>query len=201
MIKIVVGCNVDLEFLDECKNNSNLTTYAFEPNQEITKDIEKLPTNYHLINKAVSQKNGEVDFYIHSDKYSSSVLEWGNAPQWGTIEKTKVESIRLDSFCKEKNIESIDYIHIDAQGADLDVLKSMGDYISVVSEGVCESLSSNSVFEIYKNQPSFDEITNFLISNGFEFYYEQNLDTRFRANEINIHFKKSDNPREITKMI
>ena len=28
MIKIVVGCNVDLEFLDECKNNSNLTTYV-----------------------------------------------------------------------------------------------------------------------------------------------------------------------------
>ena len=51
MIKIVVGCNIDLEFLDECKNNSNLTTYAFEPNQEVTKDIEKLPTNYHLINK------------------------------------------------------------------------------------------------------------------------------------------------------
>ena len=33
----------------------------------------------------------------------------------------------------------IDYLHIDAQGCDFDVLKSLGQYISNVKEGVLET--------------------------------------------------------------
>lgn len=200
-IKIVVGCNTDLEFLDEALKNPNLIVFAFEPNSKITENIKNLPNNYILINKAVSLVDGIHDFYIHSDTWSSSLNNWGDGPRWGTLQKTEVISIRLDTFLKEKNIKSIDYIHIDAQGGDLDVLKSLGNYIQKVSEGVCESLAPKTSFKLYKNQASFEEIKKFLISNGFEFYWEHNLIGQLKLDEINIYFKKSNNPREIKKLI
>jgi hypothetical protein len=38
------------------------------------------------------------------------------------------------TFIKQHGIEKIDYLHVDAQGMDLRVLKSLGSYLSIVKE-------------------------------------------------------------------
>jgi hypothetical protein len=57
-------------------------------------------------------------------------------------ESYEVQTTRLDTFIEEKGLQntSIDYIHIDAQGVDLECLMSLGPYIRNVKEGVLETV-------------------------------------------------------------
>ena len=45
----------------------------------------------------------------------------------------KVKTIRLDDYIIKHKINHIDMMKIDAQGSDLDVLKSLGNLINIVS--------------------------------------------------------------------
>jgi len=43
--------------------------------------------------------------------------------------------IKLKDFCKANDITKIDYLHIDAQGFDYEVLQGLEGMIDIVSEG------------------------------------------------------------------
>ena len=58
-VKIVIGSNYNLEFLQEALEDKNLLVYSFEPNPKIVKQCitnNIIPNNYNLIEKAVSNK-------------------------------------------------------------------------------------------------------------------------------------------------
>ena len=72
-IKIVIGCNYNLEFLQEAIEDKNLLVYSFEPNPKVVKECitnNNIPSNYKLIQKAVSNKKGTFKFNISNDLYS-----------------------------------------------------------------------------------------------------------------------------------
>jgi FkbM family methyltransferase len=179
--------------------------YTFEPKTDLfltlkekTKELE----NYTVINKAVSLIDGEIDFNICKEGGASSILSFKPDEElintWGSNRQDihysnctyKVKSTRLDTFIEENQLTEsvIDYLHIDAQGADLDVLKSMGVYINNVKEGVIESAYSNEK-AIYVNQNNtLHTATKWLIEHGF-------IITNVKSNdgtncECNIFFKK-----------
>ncbi|NDA03128.1 MAG: recombinase RecA [Burkholderiaceae bacterium] len=64
------------------------------------------------------------------------------------------------------NIEQIDYLHIDAQGNDFNVLKSLGDKISIVVEGNIEAADKVDLYKGIDNRA--DDIRNYLIDNVAE---------------------------------
>ena len=43
----------------------------------------------------------------------------------GTVKKIEIESRRLDSILKENNVSKVNYLSVDAEGADLDILKGV----------------------------------------------------------------------------
>ena len=53
-------------------------------------------------------------------------------------EKKEIETITLDDFINKEKIEDIDFIKIDVQGAELDVLKGATNTIKNVLKIVCE---------------------------------------------------------------
>ena len=130
----------------------NSKIYSFEPdprNIKIFKKTCKNIENISLIEKAVSNvSDKELTFYqIYNqynenklqDKYKyigiddyknlklsgsgASSLKKTNHKKLNIYNKVTVSSIRLDSWCKKENIGLIDFIWIDVQGAEKEVIE------------------------------------------------------------------------------
>jgi len=180
---------------------SDLQFYAFEPTPQM---IEKIKTkivnvnNYTLVEKAVSDFNGYTTFNVSVGDFGcSSLLEFSekNKTEWGPERrnladpiKIEVEVIRLDKFVVDNDIEEITFLHIDTQGSDLNVLKGLGDRISIVKEGVMEAAIKQDV--LYRGQNMKDECVAWLESNGFSITRFESND--LHGNEINIYFKNNN---------
>jgi FkbM family methyltransferase len=195
-VKIVIGSNYDLEFLNEAINDNNLIVYAFEPNLyifELCIKNKNIPKNYKLIQKAVSDKVGKSEFNISSDTLSllSSLKKFKTANNSIFNETIFVDTITMEEFIEQENIKNIEYLHIDSQGSDYDILKSFGNKIKIVEAGVCESMAPNLNWSLYENQHTFEDFKNFFLSNGFDISYEPNSKGMIGSYEVNIYFKKS----------
>lgn len=192
IIKIVVGLHLSMEFLMEAINNKNLIVYAFEPNPKIVEKYKNnfIPNNYKIIQKAVSNKNGIYPFYICSESSCSSLNYWGNGPKLGEMEKIEVECITMLDFVKENNINEIQYISIDTQGSDLDVMKGFGEMFNIIQSGMCESLSEDTKWSLYENQPTYKEYIKFLNDWGYNTKWTYNFGGAIERNEVNIQFDK-----------
>lgn len=190
-----VGANNGDSTLHMAKGN---IIYAFEPTPEMCEEI-KIKTSgindYHLIQKAVSNFNGKAKFNIagHNDWGCSSLYEFTNklAPEWAWrtdfhfTKQIEVDVIRLDNFCAENHITKIDYFHCDTQGSDLKVLEGLGEYISIVQEGVIE-VAANADVALYKGtENTLLQAVEFLTNNGF-----RDLHITPWSMEYNIHFKR-----------
>ena len=78
------------------------------------------------------------------------------------VNKTEmVECDTLSSSLKNLDINTLDYLKIDTQGAELEVLKGLENYRPLVIK--CEV----QIFPMYKNVPSWTEVTNFLYNLGY----------------------------------
>lgn len=83
-----------------------------------------------------------------------------------------VQTRRLDEITE---IERIDFLKLDVQGAELDVIKGAGrllDDVLVIHTEV-------EFLELYKGQPLFSEIEHFLRGQGFQFHAFMDLAKRF----------------------
>lgn len=164
------------------KYSQTALIYAFEPNKT---NIIKLKencgniNNYNIIEKAISDKEGVVEFFEANYTNSSSLLPFTNeVTKWkySTPNKDmlktqsiyKVNTIRLDTFIEQENYHNmiIDFIKIDTQGHDLNVIKSLGKYIKNVREILCEVQITN--FELYKDQSNKNELLIYMKENNFE---------------------------------
>ena len=159
--------------------------YIFEPlpnNQKlIVNNFSKYEIkNAELIPKAVSNINGIAEFYVSSgspyneDKdidwdfgnKSSSLLEpqKENINAWLKFEnKISVETITLSRFFNENKIKEIDFIHMDVQGAELNVLIGSDNFINKIKTIWLEVAD----VEFYKNQVLRNDIENFMKKKGF----------------------------------
>lgn len=86
--------------------------------------------------------------------------------QKGMTNQITVHTIPLATLLALYNIPHIDFLWIDAQGNDLNVLKSLGDRIADVREGRCEVTYKVPIYEGVDN--SYESVTKFLESKGFD---------------------------------
>lgn len=99
--------------------------YCFEPNPEnyqlLTRNLRWF-IRAKLFRAAVSDSDGETDFFI-SDKF------WGihslKPFDDSHTSKIRIRTTTLTTFLSEMNIDRLDFLKIDAEGADFLVLKGM----------------------------------------------------------------------------
>ena len=78
------------------------------------------------------------------------------------VSKTEmVECNTLSSSLKELNINTLDYLKIDTQGAELEILKGLENYRPLMIK--CEV----QIFPMYKQEPNWTEVTDFLYKLGY----------------------------------
>jgi FkbM family methyltransferase len=159
--------------------NSNIYSFEADPiRYDLTSSFAK-KIGINTFNKALYREDGKVSFNrcINIGKDSGSFHNNGDVGSAGSIykytdsckkthtnliqsETVEVDSIRLDTFCKEYNIDSIDLIHMDIEGAESDVIESFGK----IRPKIIYLETQNGNFE---NCISNDDIHNRLTSLGY----------------------------------
>lgn len=87
----------------------------------------------------------------------------------------ELETTTLDQFCQQAGIESIDFLQIDVQGADLDVLKGAAHLVEKTVLGVQIEVEFS---PLYVDQPLFADVDAYLRAKDFTLF---DLSTRYRV--------------------
>lgn len=142
------------------------TVYAFEPAPASFQLVAAVGNpRLRAVQSAVMDYDGTVDLYLNSHVGSHSTLEIDRHPfpVAGTV---TVPAITLDTFCALEDIDRIDFLKVDTNGADLLVLEGAGqlfaqDRIGVVSVELI-------YYPYYTGQPVPEDITEFLRHFGMQ---------------------------------
>ena len=87
--------------------------------------------NFHIRRSSVHNSLEAID--------ESNVARAGiTLETYEVLERVRVPVRTLESLCDDLRVERIDVLHIDAQGADMDVLISAGRLLQTVRAGVVE---------------------------------------------------------------
>ena len=172
--------------------------YAFEPLRSSLKyfiPIEKQYENFTYLPLGVNLKSGLYTFYkntavgrassLYSFNDDSALKHWPEGNIHTSIETEKIYCINLRNFCEEENISRIDYFHCDAQGNDFNILKSLGDKVDIIEEGIVETSGK---YNLYNSDNNIDDIILYLKKFGFKNFYKEthsDYDT-----EYNLYFSK-----------
>jgi FkbM family methyltransferase len=111
--------------------------YAFEPNpyvfEILKKHAEMWSDKIKPYQLALSEKNGEADLFISGELGTISTMlenrEKSILKFYKYNKKVKVKTMTLDSFCKEYNVERVDFIKIDTEGSEREIIKGAKETI------------------------------------------------------------------------
>ena len=99
-------------------------------------------------------------------KPNEKLLNLYHELQYMNLKKeSEIETITLDFFVDKYSIDTIDFIKIDVQGAELDILKGSKKLLNNVLKIVCEV----EFLPLYHDQPLFGDINKFLGQYNFMF--------------------------------
>jgi hypothetical protein len=150
--------------------------YGFEPDPSLYEEaIRKVGTrrNVEISKQALSDKTGEATFYISKndgkDWGSSSILKpkdhlWFH-PTITFDTQIKVDTINLDEWSSTKNIDRVDLMWLDMQGAEPIVLAGAPKTLAKTRYIYTEV----SVIETYENVIQLEDFKKQMDASGFEF--------------------------------
>jgi len=153
--------------------NASVLVYAFEPNLRLAAaHVERGLPNYVVVAAAVAEVDGVAPFHIADADTGSSLLGISreNAELWvggalSVVDVVPVPTVRLDTFLDATGVREGDALYIDAQGADLGVLRSAGRRIADVRRIRVEVAVT--LYPVYKGAATKDEILAYLEARGF----------------------------------
>lgn len=158
---------------------SAATIYSFECNPKslpVLKEKIKSYTNIVFNEKAISDCNEIISFYQIDEEKTKTTWSDGNQGASSIFEASgnypieeyhqkliNVEAITLHSFMADHNIQDIDILWMDIQGAELKALKGMHTRLKHLKILHLEV----EFIKIYKDQPLFKNVDMYLKKHGF----------------------------------
>jgi FkbM family methyltransferase len=177
--------------------------YAFEPAPYVFDILTKKYKNDSRIEChqiAISDEDTYRSFNYHNHYGYSSFLEIDKEGEFakkcqeedpGFDDVTlvfDVQTKRLDTFMQENHIEHIDFLKIDTQGTDLNVIKSLGKMINKVDIIEAEV----QIKPLYKNSFQKEEIIDFMEKNNFNLILEEENEIGLDKYERRFTFKRKN---------
>jgi FkbM family methyltransferase len=150
-----------------------VTVYSCEPITECYERLmlmrEQHPT-LHPIQIALSDRDGEMDFWLSRFRDSSSIQEMmpTHTEAWPHTEieaKIRVPIARMDSIASELDLKPPIFAKLDVQGHELAVINGGRETLSLCQRVMLEC----NFAPLYKGQPSFTQLYDELHSLGFLF--------------------------------
>ena len=147
--------------------------FAFEPHPDAYGDLFSLSEKFSQlipVSTAISRDCGEVVFNLTEGDVGSSLRKpiEGQSSQWLSHQSTiTVVSTRLDKFIQERGLaeDVISLLKVDAQGADLEVVKSAGEFLR--PESIKAILIEINFVPFYESQDDYFKIFEFLDWAGY----------------------------------
>ena len=197
-IYIEVGSNKGADTERFVRDDS--VVYCFEPCMELAFNLwekYKERDNVIIIPFAVDLENKFKKFNVSAaaehwgcsslNDFNSDISnQWSDRKDFFFTDSYMVPTITLADFINLYEIKYIDYLWIDAQGHDFNVIKGLKNKINIVKEGRCEAAYNVSLYENTNN--SHKDIINYLNIFGFE--TELQLDQSGIGAECDISFKR-----------
>ena len=184
LIILDVGAYTGNSIYEFNKYFSRSKIYSFEPslkNFELLKKNTAKIDNCELINKAVTNNDGEITFYENSwgPTSSTKILNENSNKKYyddkfkylglNKINKTyKINTIKIDTFLNQKKIINIDILKIDTQGNEYEVL--LGSEILIQKNNVEFIIIEMIIDNYYKSESNLGKVDNLLSSYGYELY-------------------------------
>ena len=154
------------------KLGSNIKSILFEPDEEEYKKLNfNKSDNSVIINAAVADNKKLVDFNICKKQEVSSIYKpnlnlinkYDEAQRFEVERTVSMQADSLNSLLKVENINDVDFMKIDTQGSELDILKGATNYLDNIIGLEVEV----EFVQLYHEQPLFFEVNTFIESNGF----------------------------------
>jgi FkbM family methyltransferase len=116
-----VGCRDDNVFYEI---NPKAQIHLFDPNEvNIMEEVEGLK-NVHFNNYALGAHSGIVSFH---HRYGSIIMRTEEPKFEGMHQSIPVDQDTIKNYCKNRRIDKIDFLKIDTEGYDFEVIKGLGD--------------------------------------------------------------------------
>jgi len=138
----------------------NKKFFLFEANEKNGEYLEKLNFKYFL--KVLSDKNKDVEFYSKMSTGDSYLIEQTSFYK-DDIETIVKKTVTLDELVKKENLPYPNFIKIDTQGSELDILKGSQQSISECNLIYLEC----PIIEYNLKAPNITEYIKYLESVGF----------------------------------
>ena len=97
----------------------------------------------------------------NKDRYDLHNLKKKDISLFDITEEMEVDCSTIDESLKELNIEFLDFLKIDTQGAELEILKGLGNYLPLMLK------LETQVAPIYEGVPNWGELIDFLYKKNY----------------------------------
>jgi FkbM family methyltransferase len=172
-------------------SDPSLLVYAFEPNLRAASRIMGRLPNYVMLPIAIAARDGSAELQLNAYEQSSSLLPpdhegvkaWITEQHFEVVGSTTVPTMRLDTFLNGAGIAKVDFLKVDAQGLDLEVVKSAGERLADVARVQLEATTSS--YRQYEGAPDRAMIVEYMESKGFRLIDE---DSQSHGQEVNLTF-------------
>jgi FkbM family methyltransferase len=157
-----VGANIGLHSIYFSRLAKDGCVLALEPSLAtfgfLTSNVANIP-NIVALNVAASDRGGIADFFNTSDNAYSSLID---TQRKAVIGVARVPCMRIDDVASALGLERIDFVKIDVEGLEFQVLMGMSEVISKHQPVI--------LCEVYKGRGSNqrpDETIQFIIEKGY----------------------------------
>lgn len=170
-----VGANVGQTATQLAALFPDADVLSFEPDPEVFATLQKNTAALPRVSSfpiALSDEDASRKLFVAQSSVGSSLLplatdvERFNLGDWAEQRGEKpVEVRRLDSFCRERGLGSIDLLKSDTQGAEMKVFGGAGEMLepSTIRAIFCEVL----FLPLYSEQAFFEDVHRLLTSRGY----------------------------------
>ncbi len=190
-----MGAHHGQSTLNQATSDLAVTVYAFEPNLTLAAELSGVAPNYVVIPAAIANQDGVSDFYLNREDAASSLKpfnpqmmqEWIGGENLCVETTTIVPTIRLDTFLNQMQIDEVDYLKIDAQGSDFDIVLSLGDRLRDCCKVKLEVAITP--IQLYSGAATKAEVIGYFIQHDFVLV---RIDKQSYEQEENLTFVRKD---------
>lgn len=195
---VEVGACFGEESLALASRSPHTRVVAIEPIHDLADALREKSArvpNYAVVEAAVAPDEGDRTFHVFPEAPHLSSLnrisEGGSERYGRTTEEAEdrhVQTKTLSTICDDLGIDSIDVLHIDTQGSDLDVLASLDEQRLATVKAL--SVEATRTTPLYDAAPSGAVASERLRRSGFRIFRVDRVVLDY-PNECNYFFTRS----------